>query len=143
MSTAFITLVMLIVFTIVFLIISLAKLLYYGKQLGQRLPNEERGELLALHTKFVNDFLLALITAVILVELLVIEREGRLGDPLLFKFHFLLDIILVIVLVIMRYVVTGVKDRAQHKRLARYFYILFALVFATGGVLMMQVLMKH
>lgn len=143
MSTAFVTLVMLIVFTIVFLIISLAKLIYYGKQLGQRLPNEERGELLALHTKFVNDFLLALITAVILVELLVIEREERLGGPLLFKFHFLLDIILVIVLVIMRYVVTGVKDRAQHKRLARYFYVLFTLVFATGGVLMIQVLMKH
>lgn len=143
MSTAFASLLILIVLTLVFLIISLAKLIYYGKKITFADSKETEGELISLHVKCVNDFLLSLATAIILVELFVIERGGRLGDPLLFKIHFILDSIVIVVLVVMRLSVTGKKDKVTHRKLAKCFYVLFALVFVTGGVLMIQVLMKY
>lgn len=141
MSTAFASLVLLIVFTLVFLIISLAKLIYYGKKVIL-FKDEQKEKMTLLHVKHVNNFLLSLITAIVLVELLVLERGGRQGDPLLFKVHLCCDVVTVAVLFTMWFLITGNDDAKKHKQLAKVFYVFFPLVFVTGTLLMVQILMK-
>lgn len=142
MSTAFIFLVVVIFAAIISVIICLVNLVHFGHLISNGLTGRERVKVLPVHVMWVNRFLWSLFTAVMLVEIMVLIQGGRVGNPLLFKIHLLLDGVAVAILICMRWWKHGNAYPVEHKRLFKAFTMVFTVVVITGFTLMHQVLTK-
>jgi hypothetical protein len=143
MSSISIFLVIAVFIAIIALIYCFSNVAYFGIRMSEgAVTGREKMQTIHVHVMWVNRFLLSLLVAVLLVEAMVMNLGGRVGNPILFWIHFAIDVIALAILAGMRFYWKGTTHPVEHKKLAKFFYGVLAGVMLTGSILMYQVL-KH
>jgi hypothetical protein len=92
----------------------------------------------ALHKKHINHFLISALCAVGSVRWLVIASGGEWGSTWLFYVHMALVIGFTGVTFSMRFIWNGMDYPTKHKKLVKWFVMLFLAVLTTGTLLLSQ-----
>lgn len=108
-----------------------------GRQLSKdkRLSTNNLGNLRAIHKQASTKVLLAMLVAVVFLELFFYSQDLRYTDQVLFFVHLGLVISFVLLFLLIKFIFNGHKNPDWHKRLVYPCQVLFLAVIVTGFIL--------